>query len=362
MAVKTLTTSALMPKITIDSKRVHKYDSDRKNRKMIYSGGWLIPAIIHRTDPITIIALASLGNDEVDVPRQRYCCQEFEMEELPGHIIRRGEPVPCACFCITSDNPAYYSQLIVRPLCWATGDLREIQNNIDMISEREPKLWKILYGLAGKLPFNNVNMLYILDEDYRPLIMRNADGESGEEYQLTQERKRKLKKRYGKLRDFQANHTDVDTMIKLAYKNQVAEYLLGFDGNRNRGYITPYNNPDLSDSYIRSINPTLQRDEIVLVAANAIVTNKGVWDKKGFTAWRDVSVYIWSLGKDVYTRFGDKDAEAFRLCYDYYPFEKESHKRLDSLFRSLEIERLTTFWLDVKRVIGENARYTINGE
>lgn len=352
----------LMPKVTIDVERVHKYDSDRKNRKKIYHEGWLIPAIIYRTEPLTIVAMASLCSDVVYAPKKRFGCQEFEIGELPGQIIRTGEPVPCACFCITSDNPAYYSQFIARPLCWATGDRSEIQDNIDMISERYPGIWAIMDGLAGKLLFNDVNMLNILDEFYRPLILRNADGESGGEYQLTQESKRKYRKWYDGLPVVQAPHRDIANMIKLAYRNQVAEYFLGFIGHKNRGYTTLFSNPETSEAFIREINPHLQNDEVVLVAAHAIITNKGVWDKKGFTAWRDVHVYIWSLGKDVYTRFGEKDIEVFRLCYDYYPVEIDADERPGSLLRSLEIEHLTTFWLEMKQIIGEKTPFDFNSD
>ncbi|MCL2605657.1 MAG: DUF3239 domain-containing protein [Coriobacteriia bacterium] len=329
-----------------------------RNKLIDYQASEFSPAIIHRTDPLTVIALVPLLTFEVPAP-QRYGCQEFEVKELPGHKIEVGERIPCAVD-YNSDNqvPAYFSSFNVRPLCWATRDLQAIQHNIDMISNDGSKSWEALDKLAKKLPFSDTKILYILDEKYRPLISRNVVDKPGKEYFLTQKDRRYYLKDYSALPDINAKHPDVDTLIRLAYQHQVAEYFLGFKGKTDKAYVTPFNNPESFDSNLRSVNPPLQSEEVVFVAANTIVTNKGVWSKKGFLAWNDVHVFVNSLfGKDVCTQLGKKDLCTFALSYDLYPFEKESHKELGSLLKTLEIENLTKFWLDVKRVIGQNTLF-----
>ena len=347
---------------TIDKKCLHKY----RVKKTKYKDSKVIPAIIYNTNPLTLIALAPLWTDD-NYAIKRFGCQKFEIKELPFHVIREKERIPCCVEYFVSDNSSYYSNFKIYPLCFATENSNEIQNNIDLINKDNPSYFEILENLSSILPFNdldilnfNLNILYILDENYKPLIFRNNDSESNMEYQLTQESKYYFKKNYDKIPNFKSKYPDIDKLINIAYKNQIAEYFLGFEGNPKKGYITPFNNQILIDNYVSSINPSLQTDEIILVVGFLIITNKGIWNEKGFISWNNVNIFIESTyDKDIYTRFNKKIFSDFRLCFDYY-FVGSEQKKFSSILRSLEIEHFTNFWLDVKKYIGQNIPYDSN--
>jgi hypothetical protein len=344
---------------------VRKGSGSKKALTEIYTEGLLIPAIIRRTDPLTVIALAPLLAGEGVA---RYGCREFEVKELPGHALRRNERVPCTSMYAESQNPNYHSHFEIHPICWATDNAAEIQDNIYRIrkpDEREyaselPDEWAILDELAEKLPFNNTGVLYILDEKYQPLISRNYDGGSSMEYLLTREKiKENFQKRYDGLQKLSMDNWDnrnTEKLVKLAYEHQVAEYFLGFDGERFRSYITPFNNPAAADKVISALRPALQAGETPLVVSTstrskAVVTNKGVWNKGGFTPWRNVPVYIYlsSDRSSFETELGQWSIAPVRACYDLYTVDKEQIDKLKTLLNALEVERLTAFWLAVKR-------------
>jgi len=103
-----------------------------------YTSGLLVPAIVVRTNPIELIALADVCCD--DAGDEQFAYKRFAVKNLPLHKVVEGERIPCMALFGGSTN-GQWANFEPRPLCWVTDDANAIKHNIDRIEERE---WDIL--------------------------------------------------------------------------------------------------------------------------------------------------------------------------------------------------------------------------
>lgn len=124
----------------------------------VYASGLLIPARITSLQPLQVVALANMGNDEdadaeevTDEPVETtdlYGLRRITLTELPLHSLRIGERVPCAA-AFGGSNRGGWGHFEPRPLAWATADPLVIMASIASIPENE---WQRLEQLARQLP------------------------------------------------------------------------------------------------------------------------------------------------------------------------------------------------------------------
>ena len=103
-----------------------------------YTSGLLVPAIIVRTNPVELVALADVCCD--DTGEEQFAYKRFAVKSLPMHKVVEGERIPCMALFGGSTN-GQWTNFEPRPLCWVTDDAAAIKRNIDRIEERE---WDIL--------------------------------------------------------------------------------------------------------------------------------------------------------------------------------------------------------------------------
>ena len=106
-----------------------------------YTSGALVPAIVVRTSPIELLALANVdcSKEDADLDAQ-WAYKRFSVERLPVHRVELGERVPCmALFGGAKDGR--WTRFEPRPLCWATSDAAAIRRNIARIDDSE---WDML--------------------------------------------------------------------------------------------------------------------------------------------------------------------------------------------------------------------------
>ena len=113
----------------------------------IYASGLLIPAQITALEPLEIVAMANMNNDEDD-DEPHYGLRRITLKELPLHALRLGERIPCAA-AFGGSSAGGWGFFEPRPLVWATDDPVTITATIASIPEEE---WLRLSQLTSQLP------------------------------------------------------------------------------------------------------------------------------------------------------------------------------------------------------------------
>ncbi len=147
--------------------------SDEYLREM-YEEGLLVPGMIVKTEPLTIMAIANMVAQEgAAVVNGCYC---LEVKELDGAKKELFEKIPCSCF-FCYEGGKYHSSFQPHPLYWGTMDQQEIGEALRQVEEdnRENSKdeWEVLKEIAQKFPdLGNGNMI-LLDENYVPFGKKN---------------------------------------------------------------------------------------------------------------------------------------------------------------------------------------------
>jgi hypothetical protein len=117
----------------------------RARPAVAYRQGLLVPAIVASVEPLRIVAMAEMQREEGQPTiwgLKRITCRE-----LPGHLLKTGERVPCAALF---GMPLHFGSFVwglmePHPLCWATGDRNVLARAEEAIDEAE---WETLVKLA----------------------------------------------------------------------------------------------------------------------------------------------------------------------------------------------------------------------
>lgn len=147
--------------------------SDEYLREM-YEKGLLVPGMIVKTEPLTIMAIANMVAQEgAEAVNGRYC---LEVKALDGAKKELFEKIPCSCF-FSCEGDEYHSSFQPHPLYWGTMDQQAIEEALRKVkqdnSENSKDEWEILKEIAQKFPdLGNGNML-LLDENYLPFGKKN---------------------------------------------------------------------------------------------------------------------------------------------------------------------------------------------
>lgn len=313
----------------------------------VYTKGLLTPAIVRKTEPLTILAFGTLTAHS-DAPT-RYGCMEFKVSALPGHKLKVGERIPCAAMYKPGATASYWGYFEVHPLCWATDDMNAVSQNAEHIPAEE---WESLENLSKTLPSADINLLYTLDENFTYISSRKYFRQT-EEAVINNSDLENYPKKYTEVKTLDksvANAPMYNKLIKLSVTHSVYEYLCLRDNEGNLNYLTYMSDPTAFLKKVDDLGCSLTNGEVPLVAGKLLVTNKGIWHKTAFTPWENVEVSVNSYsGRMLNTEFNTKTLVSFYWSTDFYDIDKSHTEQEADWIRALEKERLRLFWNSVKQ-------------
>lgn len=147
--------------------------SDEYLREM-YEEGLLVPGMIVKTEPLTIMAIANMtARDGAATVNGCYC---LEVKELDGAQKILFEKIPCSCF-FCYEGGDYHSSFQPHPLYWGTADQQSIQEALRQVEEDNKENtrdeWEVLKEVARQFPDLGNGNLILLDENYVPFGKKN---------------------------------------------------------------------------------------------------------------------------------------------------------------------------------------------
>lgn len=297
----------------------------------IYEEGLLVPGMIVKTQPLTILAIANIVAQEgADTVNGCYC---LVVDELNGAKKELYEKVPCSCFFRYEGGP-YHSAFQPHPLYWGTADRQGIEAALRQVEEDNKENsrdeWEVLREMAERFPALEDEDIILLDEnyipfgkkkyidsDYQPLSMemgkdggkpsqrQEVSGESGEEMEIPY------------LSQDIPGKDAYNKMIESACRHHVYEYI---SSHCEYGHVLYPEHPGLftyigdSLNFLEEFNQSkivLGEGEYPLIYEKCLITNKGCYHKKKFLPWNEVdfSMKVNSInGLELYLN-GNKVAE-----------------------------------------------------
>lgn len=147
--------------------------SDEYLREM-YEEGLLVPGMIVKTEPLTIMAIANMtARDGAATVNGCYC---LEVKELDGAQKILFEKIPCSCF-FCYEGGDYHSSFQPHPLYWGTADQQSVQEALRQVDEDNKENtkdeWEVLKEVARQFPDLGNGNLILLDENYVPFGKKN---------------------------------------------------------------------------------------------------------------------------------------------------------------------------------------------
>ena len=121
--------------------------------KEVYEEGLLVPGLIVKTQPLTIMAIANLVAQ--DGAKTINGCFNLVVKELDGADKKLYEKIPCSCF-FCYEGGSYHSSFEPHPLYWGTSDKQEINAALMQVEEDNKENsqdeWEVLKQTAKQFP------------------------------------------------------------------------------------------------------------------------------------------------------------------------------------------------------------------
>ncbi len=140
-----------------------------------YVSGMITPAMIVKTEPVTLAAMSLVNMNEGDEPVRGF--KTFTVPDLPGQELRVGEKIPCSSlFGGPMPLARVYSEFEPHPLCWATADKKVYEEAVEVISSELEGEWEALEQVAAQLvddPAVKKNKMVFLDENYNAFDIKD---------------------------------------------------------------------------------------------------------------------------------------------------------------------------------------------
>ena len=134
----------------------------------------MVPGMIVKTEPLTIMAIANMtARDGAATVNGCYC---LEVKELDGAQKILFEKIPCSCF-FCYEGGDYHASFQPHPLYWGTADQQSIQEALRQVEEDNKENtrdeWEVLKEVARQFPDLGNGNLILLDENYVPFGKKN---------------------------------------------------------------------------------------------------------------------------------------------------------------------------------------------
>lgn len=137
--------------------------------KEVYEEGLLVPGMIVKTQPLTIMAIANLvAQEDAETING---CYNLVVKNLDGAKKELYEKVPCSCFFRYEGGP-HHSAFQPHPLYWGTSNRQEITNALMQVEqdnkENSRDEWEVIKEIAEKFPDLKNGEIILMDENYVP--------------------------------------------------------------------------------------------------------------------------------------------------------------------------------------------------
>jgi Protein of unknown function (DUF3239) len=136
----------------------------KKAMTQFFKSALLTPAVIEKTNPLTIVCLAAMGNGS---DTEYWGLKRLEIGSLPLHPLRPGEVFPCVSVFQSGDADDHWVDFTPRPISWGTADATKLKSLMQKLDAPEIEILKRLVA-QGKLP-KKTNQLLLLDSRFNPL-------------------------------------------------------------------------------------------------------------------------------------------------------------------------------------------------
>ena len=280
----------------------------------IYEEGLLVPGMIVKTQPLTILAIANMvAQDGADTVNGCYC---LVVDELDGAKKELYEKVPCSCFFRYEGGP-YHSAFQPHPLYWGTGDRQEVEVALRQVEEdnRENSRdeWEVLREVAERFPALEDEDIILLDENYIPFgkkkymdsdyqpLPAEIDQDGGKP-----SRSEEASEEGNGMEEMEIPYLTQDIpgkdaynkMIEMACRHHVYEYI---SSHCEYGHVLYAEHPGLftyiGDSLdfleeFKQSKISLGEGEYPLIYERCLVTTRGCYHKKKFLPWNEVEFSV----------------------------------------------------------------------
>ncbi|WCM41912.1 DUF3239 domain-containing protein [Flavobacterium sp. CBA20B-1] len=130
---------------------------EKLRKRIIYQNCLLIPAILIKIRPLTILALADMRSN--DSKKMVWGCQKLTIKKLPFHQLQVDERVPCVSL-FGMVVKGYRRHFEPRPISWGFVDELQRKKVLESIDELE---WRVLEKLQPKMNGANEKEVVFFD-------------------------------------------------------------------------------------------------------------------------------------------------------------------------------------------------------
>lgn len=300
---KIVMTVLLIPALLLLFLFARKPRWSKEERKEVYEEGLLVPGMIVKTNPLTVMAIANLSASAEDIPA-RYGIYNLEVKKLVGARGQLYEKIPCSCF-FRYEGGDYHDSFQPHPLFWGTSDLEDIARALAVSEEEnlnnETDEWEVIKKMAAEFPNLKNGEILLLDEAYKPFAKK--DYMDKDFVPLHEEDAQELlRKKYPKKpQEAPLIEKDVpgkeiyNKMIQLACQLQVYEYISKpADSKKSRvpGFFTYLCDPVEFLQDLQKSDISLSEGEYPLLQGYYLITTKGCHLKKQFVPWSDMEIQV----------------------------------------------------------------------
>lgn len=275
----------------------------KEERKEVYEEGLLVPGMIVKTNPLTVMAIANLSASDEDIPA-RYGIYNLKVKKLVGAKGQLYEKIPCSCF-FRYEGGDYHVSFQPHPLFWGTRDLQDIARALSVLEEEnydnETDEWEVIKKTAAEFPNLKDGEIVLLDENYKPFGKLDFMDENYAPLN-EEDADEMLRKKYPKkTQDAPLIEKDIpgkeiyNKMIQLACRHKVYEYISKpADGKKDK---IPAFNTYLCDpmEFLQELQRKdilLSQGEYPLLKDYYLITTKGCHLKKKFVPWSDMEIKV----------------------------------------------------------------------
>lgn len=287
--------------------------------KEIYEEGLLVPGIIVKTQPLTVMAIANMvaynGAEIING------CYNLVVKDIDGAKKELYEKIPCSCF-IRYSNGSYHLAFQPHPLYWGTSNKEEINAAIMAVEESNKENsqdeWEVLKRIANQFPNLKNNEIVLLDENYIPFGIKHHDSDGYKPLNMETPLNIDFNappaeqyKKTGNKNEKDTNEADIpyitqdipgkdiyNKMIKLAFNHNVYQYI---SGHCKYGPAITTEHPGLFTyigdhvqflEYVHGSNISLQEGEYPLIYEKYLVTTKGYYKNGKLLSWDNVKFSV----------------------------------------------------------------------
>lgn len=314
--------------------------------KEIYEEGLLVPGIIVKTQPLSVMAIANLTiHDEAETING---CYNLVVKNIDGAKKELYEKIPCSCFFYYS-NGYYFSASEPHPLYWGTSNKDEINAALMAVEESNKENtqdeWEVLKRIAKQFPDLENGGIILLDDNYMPFGITKHDADGYTPLNLETPLKEGFAappaeqyKKPGSQDERNVKETDLpyitmdipgkdiyNKMIKLAFKHNAYQYI---SGHCEYGPVIVAEHPGLftyiSDQaqfleHVHSSNISLGEGEYPLIYEKCLVTTKGCYKDGKLMPWNNIKFSVkFNILDGIKLYLNDEKFAEFSIHIDNY--------------------------------------------